>query len=67
MLVIIEEWLMVAEYILVVGNLNVIFCECGVRIFDCQYVCNILDLFVILVLRLLIYLLIMIDFSYGIG
>lgn len=67
MVVIIDEWLMVVEYIFVVGNFNVIFCEWGICIFDGYYICNCFDLLVLFVLCFFMYLFIMIDFSYGIG
>jgi 3-deoxy-7-phosphoheptulonate synthase len=63
----IEEWLMAAEYILAMGNPNVILCERGVRSFDNRYTRNILDLSVIPVLRSLTHLPIMIDPSHGTG
>ena len=63
----IEDWLMAAEYILAVGNPNVILCERGIRTFDRQYTRNTLDLSVVPVLRKLTHLPIMIDPSHGVG
>jgi 3-deoxy-7-phosphoheptulonate synthase len=67
MAVTIEDWLMVAEYILAGGNPNVILCERGIRTFDRQYTRNNLDLSVVPVLRKLTHLPIMIDPSHGVG
>jgi 3-deoxy-7-phosphoheptulonate synthase len=67
MAAIIEDWLMVAEYILAAGNPNVILCERGIRTFDRQYTRNNLDLSVVPVLRKLTHLPIMIDPSHGVG
>jgi len=63
----VEEWLMAAEYVLAVGNPNVILCERGIRSYDRQYARNTLDLAVVPVLRSLTHLPIMIDPSHATG
>ncbi|MUG91047.1 3-deoxy-7-phosphoheptulonate synthase [Scytonema sp. UIC 10036] len=63
----IEEWLMAAEYILAVGNPNVILCERGIRSFDQKYTRNVLDISAIPVLRSLTHLPIMVDPSHATG
>lgn len=50
LVVIIEEFLMVVEYIFSYGNFNVVLCEWGICSFD-SYICNVLDLSVVVVLK----------------
>ena len=40
----IKEWLLAAEYILKIGNPNVILCERGIRSFDDEFARNVFDL-----------------------
>lgn len=64
--VIINEFLLLVEYIIVYGNREVIFCERGIRIFEIM-IRNILDINVIVMIKELLYFLIIVDVSYGIG
>lgn len=57
---------MVVEYIFSYGNFNVVLCERGICSFD-SYICNVLDLGVVVVLKQLIYLLVIVDFFYVVG
>lgn len=50
MVVMLEEWLMVVEYILVGGNKSVVLCEWGICIFV-DYIWNMFDLFVVLFVK----------------
>lgn len=56
----------VVEYILSEGNLNVILCERGIRIFEIV-IRNILDILVIFVVKEKSYFLIIVDLSYVVG
>lgn len=62
----IEEWIMAAEYIMSEGNLNVIFCERGIRTFE-TYTRNTLDLAVIPIIKERTHLPIIIDPSHAAG
>ena len=66
MSVLIEEWLMAAEYIMAQGNPNVILCERGIRTFE-TYTRNTLDLNAVPVVKKLSHLPIFIDPSHGAG
>lgn len=66
MVVIIEEFINVVEYIMFCGNGNIIFCECGICIYECV-ICNILDILVVLILKKEMYLLVVVDVMYLIG
>ncbi len=62
----IEEWLGAAEYILAVGNQQVMLCERGIRTFETS-TRNTLDLCAIPVLRELTHLPVIVDPSHGTG
>jgi 3-deoxy-7-phosphoheptulonate synthase len=62
----IEELIMAAEYIASHGNLNIIFCERGIRTFE-HYTRNTLDLNAVPVIKKLTHLPIIVDPSHGIG
>lgn len=62
----IEEWLMSAEYIMAMGNENVILCERGVRTFE-TYTRNTLDLSAIVAVKKLSHLPIVVDPSHATG
>ncbi len=62
----IEEFLMSAEYIMSVGNYNVILCERGIRTFETAYR-NTLDLNAIPTLKQLTHLPVIVDPSHGTG
>ena len=62
----IEEWLMSAEYIMSVGNHNVILCERGIRTFE-PYTRNTLDLSAIPLLKELTHLPVIVDPSHATG
>lgn len=62
----IEEWLMSAEYIMSVGNHNVILCERGIRTFE-PYTRNTLDLSAIPLLKELTHLPVIVDPSHASG
>ena len=62
----IEEFLMSAEYIMSVGNYNVILCERGIRTFETAYR-NTLDLNAIPMLKKLTHLPVIVDPSHGTG
>lgn len=62
----IEEWIMAAEYIMAEGNMNVIFCERGIRTFE-TYTRNSLDLAVIPIIKERTHLPIIIDPSHAAG
>lgn len=62
----IEEWIMAAEYIMAEGNMNVIFCERGIRTFE-TYTRNTLDLAVIPIIKERTHLPIIIDPSHAAG
>lgn len=62
----IEEFLMSAEYIMSVGNYNVILCERGIRTFETAYR-NTLDLNAIPTLKKLTHLPVIVDPSHGTG
>ena len=62
----IEEFLMSAEYIMSVGNYNIILCERGIRTFETAYR-NTLDLNAIPTLKKLTHLPVIVDPSHGTG
>lgn len=62
----IEEWLMSAEYIMIVGNENIILCERGIRTFE-NYTRNTLDLNAVPAVKKLSHLPIVIDPSHSLG
>jgi 3-deoxy-7-phosphoheptulonate synthase len=62
----ISEWLLAAEYIMNEGNLNVIFCERGIRTFE-DYTRNTLDLSAVAVLKAVSHLPVIVDPSHGTG
>jgi len=62
----IEEFLLAAEYILSQGNLNVMFCERGIRTFE-TYTRNTLDINAVPVLKQLSHLPVIVDPSHGTG
>jgi 3-deoxy-7-phosphoheptulonate synthase len=62
----IEEWLMSAEYVMSVGNHNVILCERGIRTFE-PYTRNTLDLSAIPLLKELTHLPVIVDPSHASG
>ena len=61
-----EEWVMSAEYIMNAGNLNVIFCERGIRTFE-TYTRNTLDMQSISVIKRKTHLPIIVDPSHAGG
>jgi len=61
-----DEWLMSAEYIVSVGNNNVILCERGIRTFETKYR-NTLDLNAVPALQKLTHLPVIVDPSHGTG
>jgi 3-deoxy-7-phosphoheptulonate synthase len=62
----IEEWLYAAEYIILRGNQNVMFCERGIRSFE-TYTRNTLDLSAVCAIKQLSHLPIIVDPSHGTG
>lgn len=62
----IKEWLMSAEYIASKGNLNIIFCERGIRTFETA-TRNTLDINAVPVIKKLSHLPIIVDPSHGTG
>ena len=62
----IEEWIMAAEYIMSEGNMNVVFCERGIRTFE-NFTRNTLDLSVIPIIKERTHLPIVIDPSHAAG
>lgn len=62
----IKEWLMSAEYIASKGNLNIIFCERGIRTFETE-TRNTLDINAVAVIKKLSHLPIIVDPSHGTG
>ncbi|MEI6511847.1 MAG: 3-deoxy-7-phosphoheptulonate synthase [bacterium] len=62
----IEEWLYAAEYIILRGNQNVMFCERGIRSFE-TYTRNTLDLSAVPAIKQLSHLPIIVDPSHGTG
>ncbi len=62
----ISEWLNAAEYIMVGGNENVIFCERGIRTYE-TYTRNTLDLSAVAAIKELSHLPIIVDPSHGTG
>lgn len=62
----IKEWLMSAEYIASKGNMNIIFCERGVRTFETE-TRNTLDINAVAVIKKLSHLPIIVDPSHGTG
>jgi 3-deoxy-7-phosphoheptulonate synthase len=62
----IDEWLSAAEYILALGNKQVILCERGIRSYD-GHTRNLLDLAAVPVIRALSHLPILVDPSHGTG
>ncbi|MDD4360291.1 MAG: 3-deoxy-7-phosphoheptulonate synthase [Syntrophaceticus sp.] len=62
----IEEWMMAAEYILLEGNRQVIFCERGIRTFETK-TRNTLDVSAVPVLKHLSHLPVIVDPSHGTG
>ncbi len=62
----IEEFLLAAEYIVSLGNTNVILCERGIRSFD-PFTRNVLDLGAVVALRQLTHLPIIVDPSHATG
>ena len=63
----IREWLMSAEYILAMGNPNVILCERGIRTHDSEFTRNTLDLAAVPVLKVETHLPVIVDPSHGTG
>ena len=63
----IREWLMSAEYILAMGNPNVILCERGIRTYDSEFTRNTLDLAAVPVLKAETHLPVIVDPSHGTG
>lgn len=61
-----EEWIMAAEYIMLGGNYNVMFCERGIRTFE-SYTRNTLDLSMVPALKYLTHLPVIVDPSHGTG
>ena len=66
MSVLVEEWLMAAEYIMAQGNPNVMLCERGIRTFE-TYTRNTLDLNAVPVIKKLSHLPVISDPSHGTG
>jgi 3-deoxy-7-phosphoheptulonate synthase len=66
MSVLIEEWLMAAEYVMAQGNPRVIMCERGIRTFE-TYTRNTLDLNAVPIIKKLSHLPIFVDPSHGTG
>lgn len=64
--VLIEEWLMAAEYVMAQGNPNVIMCERGIRTFE-TYTRNTFDLNAVPIIKKLSHLPIFADPSHGTG
>jgi len=62
----IQEWLMAAEYILSLGNYNVILCERGIRTFETA-TRNTFDLSAVVLIKKLSHLPIVADPSHGVG
>lgn len=63
-----QEWLCLAEYIALEGNMNIILCERGIRTFPCkEYSRNTLDLNIIYPLRESTFLPIIVDPSHATG
>jgi len=62
----VEEWILSAEYILDMGNFNVILCERGIRTFE-TYTRNTLDLNAIPLVKQLSHLPVIVDPSHGTG
>jgi len=62
----ISEWLNAAEYIMIGGNENVIFCERGIRTYE-TYTRNTLDLSAVAAIKELSHLPIIVDPSHGTG
>ncbi len=62
----VEEWILSAEYILDMGNFNVILCERGIRTFE-TYTRNTLDLNAIPLVKQLSHLPVIADPSHGTG
>ena len=62
----IEEWLLLAEYIMFGGNHDVMLCERGIRTFE-NYTRNTLDISAIPVIKKLSHLPILVDPSHGTG
>ena len=63
----IKEWLLAAEYILKIGNPNVILCERGIRSFDGEFARNVLDLTAIQIAKKESHLPVIADPSHGTG
>ncbi len=63
----VQELLMSAEYILAMGNPNVILCERGVRTHDSEFTRNTLDLAAVPVLKAETHLPVIVDPSHGTG
>ncbi len=61
-----QEWLMAAEYILCLGNYNVILCERGIRTFETM-TRNTFDLSAIVMIKHLSHLPVIADPSHGVG
>ncbi len=64
--VLIEEWLLAAEYVMAQGNPNVIFCERGIRTFE-QATRNTLDVAAVPVVQSMSHLPVFIDPSHAAG
>lgn len=62
----ISEWLNAAEYIMIGGNENIIFCERGIRTYE-TYTRNTLDLSAVAAIKKLSHLPIVVDPSHGTG
>ena len=62
----ISEWLNAAEYIMIGGNENIIFCERGIRTYE-TYTRNTLDLSAVAAIKELSHLPIVVDPSHGTG
>jgi 3-deoxy-7-phosphoheptulonate synthase len=63
----IKEWLLAAEYILKIGNPNVILCERGIRSFDGEFARNVLDLTALQIAKKESHLPVIADPSHGTG
>jgi 3-deoxy-7-phosphoheptulonate synthase len=62
----IQEWLMAAEYLLSLGNYQVIMCERGIRTFETM-TRNTLDLAAVVMLKHHTHLPVIVDPSHGVG
>jgi len=63
----IDEWLLAAERIMDKGNMNVVFCERGIRTFDNKHTRNTADIAAIAVVKRLSHLPVIFDPSHAVG